>query len=87
MSLSAVKNAIPANVNHPAHQTQRAPHHQHEQPSVQNAQGRLHPTQVEKAMQLSGNHIEVQKLDSQSKVSNPSSEQSRFNAKVATSGV
>ncbi len=83
MSLAAVNNATPSNVNHPANQPQKPVHKQHQQPSVENAHGRLSPTQVEEAVQLSGNHTQVQKLDVQNELTNPLVSPEQFNSKIA----
>lgn len=85
--MSLVSNIAPTNVNHPANQAQRHAQNQHQQPSVQNAKARLHPTQAEESVQLSGNHAAVQRLDTQAKESSPSTEQARFNSTIATRGV
>ena len=81
--MSLVSNIAPTNVNHPANQPLRPAQNQHQQPSVQNAKGRLNPTQIEEASQLSGNHTQVQKLDAQQASTNPLTSPQQFNAKIA----
>gem|GEM_PF-4514009 len=82
MSLTAVNTATKPNVNHPQNQVSRPARNQRQQPSVQNAKAPLKPTQEEQSTQLTGNHVEVQALNTQASLANPLTSQ-QVNSKVA----
>ncbi len=82
MSLASVSKAPPNNVNHPSHQQPKQVRNQHQQPSVQNAKGPQTPTEAARSNQDTGNHTQVQTLDTQADLSNPLTSQ-QFNSKIA----
>lgn len=82
MSLPAVNTPPKPNVNRFQNKPLRPAHNQAQQPSVENAKATLKPTQAEQATQLTGNHIEVQALNTNANLSNPLTSQ-QFNSKVA----
>ncbi|MCX6957720.1 MAG: hypothetical protein NT164_04200 [Verrucomicrobiae bacterium] len=89
MSLSAVSTTTPTNVNHHQNEPSTPVRNHHQQPSVENAKGRQTPTDAARSVQDTGDHTQVQKMDTQADVSNPltSPQQSNHNQNVVRGGI
>lgn len=82
--MSLVTGISSTNPNHQPHHVARSARNPRQQPSVENAKGRLYPTQAEEATQLSGNHTTVEELNVKAEAKNPLIAAQKFNAKIAT---